>query len=312
MEIKRATQSLSLCELQKHQLEEIGTHLRQCREAQGLSLEVTAHRTLVRPSILSAIEEGKLELLPEPVYVQGFIRRFAEALGLEADRIIEAFPLEQSQPSDRSWLRQHLPSAQLRPVHLYLLYLVTIAVSVHGLSWLMNRSIHQASTPTRAQQSEILSKAVERSLAKSDSVGSGPVAQAFPIGSSLAIQGNSADAISQLSSRLAKATAVPKPTASGKPVQVKLTLTAQSWLRVIVDGQEAYEGVLSQGDERVWEADKAVVVRAGNAGGVMVELNSQPAKPMGIPGAVEEVTYGVEPSVTQVSSAEFAASMGDR
>lgn len=306
MEIKRATKSLSLFELQKQQLKEIGLYLRQCREARGLSLESTAHRTLVRASILQAIEAGQLEQLPEPVYIQGFIRRFAEALELDADRVTEAFPLGQDKPTQQSWFRHHFPSAQLRPIHLYGIYLLVIAGSVHSLSWLMTSAMTQASAPLRAQQSEVLAKAVERSLSKSNSVGNGPVAQAFPIGSSLPIQGNSADAISRLSSRLAQASQPqPQPQVSDKPVQVKLTLTAQSWLRVTVDGQEAYEGVLAQGDERVWEANEAVVVRAGNAGGVMVALNAQPAKPMGIPGAVEEVTYGANQSSNQTAALEF-------
>ena len=40
------------------------------------------------------------------------------------------------------------------------------------------------------------------------------------------------------------------------------------WLRVIVDGVRAFEGELPAGEKLAVEGDRAVVVRAGDAGGV--------------------------------------------
>lgn len=296
--------SLNLKELQKKQLTEVGAYLRQCREAKGISLANAASRTHVRESILTAIETGKIEQLPEPVYIQGFLRRFAQALDLDVDRVVGAFPMGQPNRSDLPFWRHYFPSAQLRPIHLYGAYLLIIAASVHSLSWMINRSVTQAEAPLRAQQAEVLALSVERSLEDSASDSSGPVGQAFPIAGKLPVQGTSADAISQFSSRLAQSTVKPAKPKSTKAVHVELKLTAQSWIRVVVDGKQTYEGVLSQGDERVWEGDQSVVVRAGNAGGVMVQLNDQPAKPMGIPGAVEEITYA---SDSTARSAGFGA-----
>jgi cytoskeletal protein RodZ len=69
-------------------------------------------------------------------------------------------------------------------------------------------------------------------------------------------------------------------------------LTDQSWVRVVADGKTEFEGMLPEGTQRIWAADKEVTVRAGNAGGVLVSLNEGQAKPMGEPGTVEEVTFG--------------------
>ena len=299
--------SPNLKELQKQQLAEVGSYLRRCREAKNMSLASAASRTHVRESILSAIEAGNIEALPEPVYIQGFLRRFAQALEVDANQVVDAFPLGQPNRSDLPFWRHYFPSAQLRPIHLYGAYLLVIAASVHGLSWMINRSVSQAEAPLRAQQAEILALSVERSLDDNASGSSGPVGQAFPIAGKLPVQGTSADALSQFSSRLAQGNSQPAKPKSDKAVHVELRLTAQSWLRVVVDGKQTYEGVLSQGDERVWEGDQSVVVRAGNAGGVMVQLNDQPAKPMGIPGAVEEITYGSESTARAVSFGAFAS-----
>ena len=299
--------SLNLKELQKKQLTEVGAYLRQCREAKGISLANAASQTHVRESILAAIEAGNIERLPEPVYIQGFLRRFAQALDLDANKVVDAFPLGQPNRSDLPFWRHYFPSAQLRPIHLYATYLLVIAASVHSLSWMINRSVSQAEAPLRAQQAEILALSVDRSLEDSSSGSSGPVGQAFPIAGKLPVQGTSVDAISQLSSRLAQNSSKPSKPKSDKAVHVELKLTAQSWLRVVVDGKQTYEGVLSQGDERVWEGDKSVIVRAGNAGGVIVQLNDEPAKPMGIPGAVEEITYGSESTARSVGFGAFAS-----
>ena len=67
-------------------------------------------------------------------------------------------------------------------------------------------------------------------------------------------------------------------------------MTSQSWVRIVVDGKTEFEGVLSEGTKRAWEANKQLVLRAGNAGGIMVSLNDGTAKRLGEPGAVEEVT----------------------
>ncbi|NJM57935.1 MAG: helix-turn-helix domain-containing protein [Synechococcales cyanobacterium RU_4_20] len=284
---RKASQPLQLAQLQRQQLDEIGAYLRQQRERQGQSLGDLAQRTLVRRSILADIEAGNLEALPEPVYVQGFIRRYAIALRLDGNQVAEAFPLESVARKSRSFWRQ-LPSTQLRPVHLYAAYVVVIASSVQGLSWLMNRSLLQSAELTRQEQAAQVERAVAQASANQLSQ-SGPVSQAFPVtgsateGAGIAAKSSAGTPIGTPILDDAK-----KPT---KPVQVSLTLTSQSWLRVMVDGKQAYEGVLSEGDQRSWEANEAVNVRAGNAGGVMVQVNNKPAVPMGNPGAVEEATY---------------------
>jgi hypothetical protein len=49
--------------------------------------------------------------------------------------------------------------------------------------------------------------------------------------------------------------------------------------------------VLPEGTQRIWVAEQKLIVRAGNAGGVLVEFNDETAKEMGAPGQVQEVTF---------------------
>ncbi len=76
---------------QQNQLAQIGAFLRDNREKQSKSLEDIAICTYIRPQLLSGIETGNPDMLPEPIFVQGFIRRYGEALGLNGIELSQQF-----------------------------------------------------------------------------------------------------------------------------------------------------------------------------------------------------------------------------
>jgi cytoskeletal protein RodZ len=264
--MKTMTRDNSL--LQQEQVErlmQIGAYLRHVREEEVLSLEEVSARTLIQPRLLKAIEEGKLHQLPEPVYVQGFIRRYAEALGLEGAEFAEAFPAERSlHVAQASW--KDSPAAQLRPLHLYIAYIALIMASVSLLSLIVGRSAPNNATAP---------------------VGVNTTSQAItPATSSPALT-----TASSAQNAVTPTRNTPKRPASGKPVQIDVKLTAQSWLEVEVDGEVKLAEVLAEGTEQTWAAEKQIRVRAGNAGGVLVTHNDGKPTQMGVPGAVEEKTF---------------------
>ncbi len=79
---------------QTEQLKAIGTKLSEARQQQSMSLEEIAAKTYIPLRLLNAIEAGKLEQLPEPVFIQGFIRRYADALGLDGTTLSKGFSLQ--------------------------------------------------------------------------------------------------------------------------------------------------------------------------------------------------------------------------
>ncbi|MEH2276238.1 MAG: helix-turn-helix domain-containing protein [Nostoc sp.] len=76
-----------LNQAQVEQLKEITTHLRQVRQEKSIRIEEIAAQTLIRAGILLALEEERFEELPEPIFVQGFIRRYGDALGLDGNAL---------------------------------------------------------------------------------------------------------------------------------------------------------------------------------------------------------------------------------
>ncbi|MGB3650493.1 MAG: helix-turn-helix domain-containing protein, partial [Rivularia sp. (in: cyanobacteria)] len=80
-----------LNEEQRERLKEITKKLRQVREEKSIHIDQIAAKTLVRPAFLNALEEGRFEDLPEAVYIQGFIRRYGDALGIDGTALSQEF-----------------------------------------------------------------------------------------------------------------------------------------------------------------------------------------------------------------------------
>ncbi|MEM9945983.1 MAG: RodZ domain-containing protein [Cyanobacteria bacterium P01_D01_bin.36] len=96
---------------QQSQLAQIGAYLRENREKQGKSLEDIAISTYIRPQLLSGIETGDPDMLPEPIFVQGFIRRYAETLGLQGIEISQQFTVTSIPSTPRPARRTEEPKS---------------------------------------------------------------------------------------------------------------------------------------------------------------------------------------------------------
>jgi cytoskeleton protein RodZ len=69
----------------------IGQALRALREAQGLSLEDIARTTCIRRAYLQALEQMDIDQLPSRPFAVGYVRAFAQALGVSPERAVAKF-----------------------------------------------------------------------------------------------------------------------------------------------------------------------------------------------------------------------------
>lgn len=72
----------------------IGELLRQTRQSYGGEIERIATALRIRAPYLTAIEEGRYDRLPGPVYALGFVRAYAIHLGLDGDEAVRRFKQE--------------------------------------------------------------------------------------------------------------------------------------------------------------------------------------------------------------------------
>jgi cytoskeletal protein RodZ len=70
---------------------EIGSSLREARERQDLDFAEVERMTKVRGKYLRALEDERFELLPAQTYVKGFLRTYAEVLGLDGQLYVDEY-----------------------------------------------------------------------------------------------------------------------------------------------------------------------------------------------------------------------------
>lgn len=81
---------------------DIGQALKKKRIELGLSLEVVEEQTKIRKRYLEAIETGDWSVLPGDVYARGFVRAYAEAVGLDGRELLAQKEFGQSGEEDLS------------------------------------------------------------------------------------------------------------------------------------------------------------------------------------------------------------------
>ena len=246
---------------EQQKLIEIGSNLQRIRLAKSISLDSVAAKTLISKRLLAAIETGDVEELPEAFYVKALISKYAKAIG--ADRIqVEAVSAVNTEveSAEVSKPRKNLLNFQLRSLHLYLIYILLVVASVKGITVLVERPVIINEIP------------VEKPIIDSEVTQAEAVKQVIPTQS-----------VPQFVSQ----------SSTSESVTVGINLQERCWLKVMVDGKVAFEGILPQGTKRQWSGKKQVTIKAGNAGGVVISFNNEQQKVLGAPGQVEEITYTV-------------------
>jgi cytoskeleton protein RodZ len=287
-----------LAPTQIDQLQSIGAHLAQVRQDQGLSVEMLANQIFIRPVLLRALESGNDGELPEPVFIQGFIRRYAEALGLDGQAISQEFKvipvdvlptpeaLAQAdtngvvEPETRHGIKvlhQDPPKSTGRSPLPLLLILGVLAVVLGLVAWgLLGRD-------REPSQADSNNSVTETSPTPSDRDTPADVPETAP------------EPLEEPADLEAEA-------ALAAPVVVSANLSDRAWLSVVADGENVYEGVAESGFEETWTAQTSLEFRTGNAGGVELSVNGDRAVIVGDNGDVRAFTFTPDSDVESIQS----------
>ena len=116
---------------------EIGNSLREARDRQGLDFPQIEAGTKIRGKYLRALEEEHFDVLPAQTYVKGFLRSYAEYLGLDGQLYVDEYNSRYVVGDDdapfrarRQAPRARSPRIQARVVLLTLLGIAAVTVVV--------------------------------------------------------------------------------------------------------------------------------------------------------------------------------------
>ncbi|HET6946520.1 MAG TPA: RodZ domain-containing protein [bacterium] len=236
----------------------IGDRLRNAREAKGLSLDAVEGLTRIRAAYLEALEDEQFERLPGLVYGRGFLRTYAAALGLDPDPLLEVFPTEP--PGMQPIIGVHgvevpiqpaAPRSPLRRAATFggLILLAGLLV-VGAVGYFQLREFSAPLPPEAVTPPPPAPPSAEPILPP-------PAIPEPPVGD-------------------AKDQREPPPVGG---VNVELRATGPSWVRVVADGESAFQGILEAGDVRRWHAERRLTIRVGNSHAVEVRVNGEAFEP---------------------------------
>lgn len=262
-------------------MESIGNRLQETRERLGISLEEAERSTRIRRHHLEAIERGDFEMLPSAVQARGFLRNYAEFLGLEAhDVLLDYADKIQSKHVKREITAYREP--QTRP---------SVQVRSRRSRWLTADIIVAAGITLAIVTvlvwggSRIMSSLRENSAAEN-------LANGFLIATltPTPAQINSSPEASPPLAEIEPTIAEPIPTTviivTSSQVNIRLVIEIRTWLRVTVDGEEIFLGRMKAGETLTLIAEDLIEISTGNAAGVRIFFNEQDQGVLGELGQV--------------------------
>ena len=101
----------------------LGEKLKEIRESTGVSLAEIAKNTRIRQDYLEKIEQEKFDELPPDVYVKGFLKNYANYLGIDAKEVLRQYEkekgihanLKNSQAKSKKSFFSKFPSVTITP-----------------------------------------------------------------------------------------------------------------------------------------------------------------------------------------------------
>jgi cytoskeleton protein RodZ len=230
-----------------------GEDLRRERELRGVSLREISDDTKIAMRFLEALESDRVHVLPGGLFPRSFVRQYATYVGLDPDRAVAdflAFHGHQPEPEARS-ARPVDSRPWLTPgaVFFAVVALVAAFLVLRGPGGDDEERAPDGATPAPV--------AARPAVLPTDRVYPPPAAT---------------------------------PTREHARDTLILTMTAEQscWVEVRADGETVINRVLAEGESETLEAQGEIVLSVGNAGGLAILVNDQPALPLGRSGEVRK------------------------
>ncbi len=267
----------------------LGAELRAVRERLGWSLPEVADGLRIRLPYLEAIERGDLAALPGPAYQAGFLRTYAQALGLDPEEILRRFRAEGMGTAPKAELSFLAPVPDRAvPTGAIVLLGVVLLLAGYGVWFRHTEHERRLAAAIPAVPAELAPLAVPKPTPP-------PVValKTVPAPKANAAAPATPTAPSQTAAANAPAAATPNaasPAArtpgAATPGQV-IIATGDSWIEVKdPTGNILFSRVLHAGESWPVPDEAGLTMTAGNAGATEIAANGKSGAPLGAVGAV--------------------------
>ena len=289
----------------------VGETLRRARLQRNLELNRIADELKISTSMLKAIEEERFDKLPGGVFARSFVRQYARLLELDEDEIVSelkhvlqpvaevpevvhATPppeTEISLPRMSGW--QAVGDQGRRwtsSVGALVLMLIVMLACAGAYAWWQRArhpAVTQAKPPAAAQPAMPAPEPTPAATAAEIAAAPAGAESTAPAPEEHTAAANPEPSIAEpAAAPVATPAAVVDPHA---PVQVEVVAQEAAWIWVRADGQYVFSGVVEANQTHAVSANRNILLKLGNAGGVEVRLNGKSIGPLGAKGAVRTI-----------------------
>jgi cytoskeleton protein RodZ len=282
-----------------------GERLKRTRENKKMTLDDVSRATKIATRMLSALEEGKFEQLPGGVFNKGFIRAYALHLGLDQDQALRDYNAAVGtvsadlKPEDaelraiaerREKERQNRPGSDGLPWGMIAAFLLVLALGLSVWGFYTRERVSPSLSDSEASRTPARpSHPLAESVVRSASTPPSPTEVAS----------------TQVVSETAPDTLTTSDSTSSAPILLVVNAQEDSWLAVTADGQPVFKNTLSAGQQQSISAQKEIVLRSGNIGGLEITFNGKKLPSQGADAEVKTLTF--TPAGMSSSSAESTA-----
>ncbi|MFZ1201437.1 MAG: RodZ domain-containing protein [Desulfobacterales bacterium] len=261
-----------------------GRYLQAIRVEKGISLKEISKETRIRLETLHHIEEEDHRHLPDEVYVKGFLRSYAKAIGADGEEAVQRY-------NSRLAVKRKIALSEAALYHTgggfwrrLLLSLAAvlclIAVTVYAVSAWRERTAAKTAVSGSIEQPPP-APAAETPVAVSVPPEEEKAPAAAPAAGLPSAPAEDKDGVAE---SLAPSEAA-APEADGR-LRLTIDTIEETWLKAIVDDQRAKQYRLNPGDHIELEGTRNFNLLIGNAGGIRLALNGKAVALSGKSGQV--------------------------
>lgn len=285
----------------------VGATLREARLRRGWTIEDCSQNLRIRVAVLEAMEAGRFERLPNGAYALGFVRTYADFLGLDRDEIVRRVKAEAAALNTKTELVFPTPIAEGRlPSGIILLASVVLAAGAYGI-WYYNTASDRVPIPRVAAVPEQLAPAAPASPSGPEP---GPDIAAPPPSSPPAAEPTAPAAVASapapatpppapsppLSGALGTAAAATTAEAAaarqfGETTEGRIVIraTGDSWVQVREPaGSVVFSRILRAGESYNVPDQSGYLLATGSAGALDILVDGKKAPALGRPGFVRK------------------------
>ena len=275
----------------------LGRLLRTSREERHIDLDAVVKATKVRRHYLEALENEDWGALPSQVFVKGFLRSYAEFLGLDKDMLLDyyqkAVPRERYQPHVlQSMSTQSTLWRRIIIISLLVMVLIGVIIYVRGngipiigkaLQYLETQSVTEKKEVTTEREDGKIpdEKATKEVLLGEEKVESDQ-AEAIPA----VTEEEFVQDVAVASEEAAVAKEVDDEQSPSPRFVLTASVIARTWISIAIDNKPVKEYLFQSGETFQWTAEQGFDMLVGNAGGIEFSLNGTPIGDLGPEGKV--------------------------